>query len=92
MVIEYATWLLNKAAEYSLASFASWSSFTAALAKVAATFTDFESGMAWPYLLASLLIAGGVFVWTGQRDAMRTRSFKTFLFPTSSVSSFIRNS
>lgn len=81
MIIEYATWFFEKVSEYSLASFASWSSFTAAIGKVAGTFTDLESGMAWPYLLASLLFAGAVFLWAGQSDGTKPRSFSTFLFP-----------
>jgi sterol desaturase/sphingolipid hydroxylase (fatty acid hydroxylase superfamily) len=81
MFIENGAWLLEKVIEYSLASFASWSSFTAALGKVAGTFTDLESGMAWPYLLASLLIAAGVFAWGGWADITRRQAFGAFLFP-----------
>lgn len=81
MKLEGAIWVVNKVVEYAFASFASWDSFTTSLGRAARTFTDLESGMAWPYLLASLTIATGVFVWSGRRVGEPSRSVLSFLFP-----------
>ena len=81
MTVDHLIWVLEKVAEHALASFASWSNFTAAMGKIAGIFTDLESGMAWPYLLASLVVAGGVFLWSGPVDRQSSRSFGAFLFP-----------
>jgi sterol desaturase/sphingolipid hydroxylase (fatty acid hydroxylase superfamily) len=81
MITEGAIWVVQKAAEYSLASFSSWENLTASIGRVARIFTDLESGLAWPYLLASLMIAGGVYVFRGKSGAIPARSFKAFLFP-----------
>jgi sterol desaturase/sphingolipid hydroxylase (fatty acid hydroxylase superfamily) len=80
-VIEGIQWFLARVAEYSLASFSSWESFRSALGNVTGTFTDLHNGLAWPYLLASLLIAGTVFVLSRKNDALPSPSFKAFLIP-----------
>ena len=81
MTIEGVKWFFERVAEYSFSAFASWSSFTAAIGKIAGTLTDVESGLAWPYLVASLLIAGVVFVALNRGDALPPSSFHAFLFP-----------
>ena len=81
MSIEGVKWFFERVAEYSFSAFASWSSFTAAIGKIAGTFTDVESGLAWPYLFASLMLVGGVYVFRSKSGAIPSRSFKAFLFP-----------
>lgn len=81
MLIEWALWVVQKTSEYSLSSFRSWDSVTAAIGKVAGTFTDLESGMAWPYLLASLLIGGMTFILARMKNIAPSQSFGGFLFP-----------
>jgi sterol desaturase/sphingolipid hydroxylase (fatty acid hydroxylase superfamily) len=81
MVIEGARWFLERVAEYSLSAFASWTNFTTAIGVIRGTFTDLTSGLAWPYLLASLLIAGAAFSFSKKHDAPTSSSFWAFLFP-----------
>lgn len=74
-------WFVEHVIEYTCVSFASWENFTSALKKIPRTFADLESGMAWPYLIASLLIAYGLFVLSRRRRTDTFQSFYKFLFP-----------
>ena len=81
MFVETIRWFLERAAEYSFSAFASWGNFTAAIGVVRGTFTDLTSGLAWPYLLASLMISGAAFIFSRRNDAVPASSFRAFLFP-----------
>lgn len=81
MVIEGARWFLERAAEHSFSAFASWENFMTAIGVVRGTFTDLTSGLAWPYLLASLMISGVAFIFSRKNDALPSSSFRAFLFP-----------
>ncbi len=81
MVIEGTRWFLERAAEYSFSAFASWGNFTAAIGVIGGTFTDLTSGLAWPYLLASLMISGVAFIVSRKNAALPASSFRDFLFP-----------
>ena len=81
MVIEAARWFLERAAEYTFSAFASWTNFAAAIGAISGTFTDLTSGLAWPYLLASLIISGAVFIFSRRTEALPISSFREFLFP-----------
>ncbi len=81
MFVETLRWFLERAAEYSFSAFASWGNFTAAIGVVRGTFTDLTSGLAWPYLLASLMISGAAFIFSRRNDALPASSFRAFLFP-----------
>ena len=81
--MEYDTiiWLWERVIEHAFASFSSWESFRSALGKVPGVFTDFSHGLAWPYLLSSLLITWILFLlarWNGRTEAA---SFREFAFP-----------
>ncbi|HJT21523.1 MAG TPA: sterol desaturase family protein [Nitrospira sp.] len=80
-MFESIQWFFQRAAEYSLASFSSWESFTAALTKVPRIFTDFSHGFAWPYLLSSLVVVWVLFVLTKRSGRMHAVSFREFAFP-----------
>ena len=70
-MVERITWFLERAVEYSFAAFTSWASFSEAIGKILHTFTDLSNGFAWPFLLASMLIAGGVFICSRKRGMRR---------------------
>ena len=74
-------WLVEHVIEYTCVSFASRENFTSALKNIPRTFADLESGMAWPYLIVSLLIAYGLFVLSRRRRTDTVQSFCKFLFP-----------
>ncbi|HEY6084741.1 MAG TPA: hypothetical protein VIU63_05060, partial [Nitrospira sp.] len=67
MSFEGAHWFLQRVAEYSFASFSSWNNFTEAIGKVPRVFTDFTHGLAWPYLLSSLIVAWILFALAKSR-------------------------
>ena len=81
MIVDRITWFLDRAVEYSFAAFTSWTSFTKAIGSILYTFTDLNSGLAWPFLFASMLIAGGVFIHSKKRGDTPAQSFGAFLFP-----------
>lgn len=81
MFIGTVRWFLERAAEYSFSAFASWGNFAAAMGVVRGTFTDLTSGLAWPYLLASLMISGAAFIFSRRNDALPASSFRAILFP-----------
>jgi sterol desaturase/sphingolipid hydroxylase (fatty acid hydroxylase superfamily) len=81
MVIDAVRWFLERVAEYSLSAISSWDHFTAAIGEIAGTFTWLTSGLAWPYLLASLMIAGGAYHLSKKSDVLSAPSFRAFLFP-----------
>ncbi|BCA56842.1 fatty acid hydroxylase [Nitrospira sp. KM1] len=81
MTIDGVIWALKKIAEYSLVSVSSWDAFFTGIGRAARTFTDLESGMAWPYLLASFTIAAGVFMYARRRGEAKPGTFVSFLFP-----------
>jgi sterol desaturase/sphingolipid hydroxylase (fatty acid hydroxylase superfamily) len=61
-------------------AFSSWDRFTSALMSIPRTFVKANSGMAWPYLITSLLVAYGVFLFS-KRNMGARRSFREFVFP-----------
>lgn len=81
MVIDAVRWFLERVAEYSLSAVSSWDRFTAAIGQILGTFTKLTNGLAWPYLLASLTIAGVAYSVSKQSGLPSAPSFKTFLFP-----------
>jgi sterol desaturase/sphingolipid hydroxylase (fatty acid hydroxylase superfamily) len=81
MIIEAVKWFLERAAEYSFSALASWDSFTAAIGVIGGTFTDLTSGLAWPYLLATLMIAVTAFAFSRNHNTLPSCSFTAFLFP-----------
>lgn len=80
MVIDSLRWFFEAAAGYALQAFTSWEHFTAALAEIPGMFTDLSAGVAWPYLISSLVIAGILFK-TEARFGVRASSFIEFMFP-----------
>ena len=80
-MIEGVQWFLGRVVETSFASFSSWDSFTSAIGKVPRVFTDFSHGLAWPYLLSSLLVVWIMFVFAKWRGGAATASFREFAFP-----------
>ena len=81
MVVDAVRWFLERVAEYSLSAVSSWDHFTAAIGEIGGTFTRLTSGLAWPYLLASVTIAGVAYCVSGKRDVPSASSFRAFLFP-----------
>ena len=81
MTIERIQWFLDRVAEYSFASFASWDSFISAIRQVPGVFTDFSHGLAWPYLLSSLSIVWIMFVLARVKGGSEVSTFREFAFP-----------
>lgn len=81
MVRDAVQWVLERVAEYSFSALSSWDGLSAALAELAGTFTRMSSGLAWPYLLASTIIAGVVFRFSRPPVAFTPPSFVRYLFP-----------
>lgn len=81
MVFEGIQWFLERVVEYSFASFSSLDSFASAIGKVPQVFTDFTHGLAWPYLLSSLLVVWVLFVLSRWRGGTDATSFREFAFP-----------
>jgi sterol desaturase/sphingolipid hydroxylase (fatty acid hydroxylase superfamily) len=81
MMIDSVRWFLERVAEYSLSAVSSRDHFTAAIAEIGGTFTRLTSGLAWPYLLASLTIAGAAYCWSQKNSVSSAPSFMAFLFP-----------
>jgi sterol desaturase/sphingolipid hydroxylase (fatty acid hydroxylase superfamily) len=74
-------WFLERAIEQVFSAVSSWSNVQGALWKLAGVLTDFESGMAWPFLLVSLTMAWAVFVAASRRGDCPEQRFVHFLFP-----------
>ena len=81
MMIDGIQWFLDRVAEYVFASFLSWSNFLEAIGKVPRVFTDFSYGLAWPYLLSSLVLAWAIYVVAKRRNRTSATSFREFVFP-----------
>lgn len=81
MLFEGVHWFLQRVVEYSFASFSSWNNFTEAIGKVPRVFTDFTQGLAWPYLLSSLIVAWILFALAKSRGASTGASFLEYAFP-----------
>lgn len=81
MVIDTVRWFVERVAEYSLSAVTSWDRFTAAIGEIGGIFTRLTSGLAWPYLLASLMITGVAYHLSKKSDVLSARSFRAFLFP-----------
>ncbi|ULA64656.1 MAG: Fatty acid hydroxylase domain-containing protein [Nitrospira sp.] len=80
-MIDAVRWFLERVAEYSLSTVSSWDRFTAAIGEIGGTFTRLNSGLAWPYLLASVTIAGVAYSLSRKGEALSVSSFRAFLFP-----------
>ena len=80
-MIEGIQWFLDRVVEYAFASFLSWSNFMEALGRVPRVFTDFSYGLAWPYLLSSLVLAWVIYVFATRRGRTSATSFREFAFP-----------
>jgi sterol desaturase/sphingolipid hydroxylase (fatty acid hydroxylase superfamily) len=81
MVRDAVQWVLERTAEYAFSALSSWDGFAAALAELAGTFTRMSSGLAWPYLLASTVIAGAAFRFSQHPVGVNPASFVAYLFP-----------
>ncbi|MCC6140663.1 MAG: sterol desaturase family protein [Nitrospira sp.] len=81
MWIETVQWLFERFSEYALSALSSWNGVVAALGEIGGTFTKLTSGLAWPYVLASMTVAGGGYLLSKPRAAWSTKSFSAFLFP-----------
>lgn len=81
MVGDAALWLLERVAEYSFSALSSWDNFAAALSELAGTFTRMSSGLAWPYLLASTIIAVAAFWFTQNTGSLAPAALISYLFP-----------
>jgi len=81
MNIDRIRWFVERILEYALVSFSSWDNFTSALMKIPNVIADLKSGMAWPYLIASMLISYGMFQLSKRRGADPDQPFHKFLFP-----------
>ena len=80
-MIDTVRWFLARVAEFSLSAVSSWDHFTAAIGEILGTFTSLTSGLAWPYLLASVTIAGVAYHLSKKSDVLSAPSFRAFLFP-----------
>jgi len=80
-MIDAVRWFLERVAEYSLSAVSSRDHFTAAIGEIGGIFTRLTSGLAWPYLLASLMIAGVAYHLSKKTDVLSAPSFRAFLFP-----------
>ena len=80
-MLEGIQWFLERVVENSFSSFSSWNGFTSAIGKVPRVFTDFSHGLAWPYLLSSLLVVWVMFVLAKWRRTTEVTSFREFAFP-----------
>ena len=74
-------WFLERVIEQMFSAVSSWSNVEGVLWKIAGVLTDFESGMAWPYLLVSVAMAFAVFVVASRRGDLPAHTFRQFLFP-----------
>lgn len=74
--------LLDKAADWIFAPFASWERLLTALGGVPAALSDSGSKTAWPYLLTSLVVACVLYRRAATREPGRARSLLSFLWPT----------
>jgi len=81
MVIDAVRWFLERVAEYSLSAVSSWDHFTTAIGEIGGTFTRLTSGLAWPYLFASVTIAGVAYGLSRACEAPFASTFRAFLFP-----------
>lgn len=81
MSVDQIAWFVERVIAYAFVSFSSWDNFISALWEIPRVFTDLDSGMAWPYLIASLLIACAMCVLSRSRRAGPPQSFRMFLFP-----------
>lgn len=81
MSVETVQWLLERCAEYALSALSSRDGVTAAFGEIGGTFTRLTSGLAWPYVLASVTIAGGAYLLSKPRVAWSAKAFSACLFP-----------
>jgi sterol desaturase/sphingolipid hydroxylase (fatty acid hydroxylase superfamily) len=79
MIIEQLQRVRDGLVAYVFAPVSSWNSFLDALKGIPSVFTDWESGMAWPYLLSSIVIAWILFLLSNLDRNSQT--FLSFLFP-----------
>lgn len=80
-MIEGIQWFLDRVGEYAFASFLSWSNFTEAIGRVPQVLTNFSYGLAWPYLLSSLVLAWIIYVLAKRSGRLAATSFREFAFP-----------
>lgn len=81
MIVERLQWFLERTVETVFSSFRSWDSFTEAIGHVPTVFVNFSNGLAWPYVLSSLILAWLIYVFARQSGATTTPSFREFAFP-----------
>jgi sterol desaturase/sphingolipid hydroxylase (fatty acid hydroxylase superfamily) len=72
---------IERAFEEMFTAFLSWENFMKALAHVPKVFVNLSNGLAWPYLLSSLLLAWGIYLVARRDGAVQARSFREFAFP-----------
>jgi sterol desaturase/sphingolipid hydroxylase (fatty acid hydroxylase superfamily) len=78
---ETVQWFIVSVMEYSFSAFASRDNFVASFSEIRGTFTDFGSGFAWPYLLASLLVVVVAYTSGRRNGSLISVPFKGFLVP-----------
>lgn len=81
MIVERLQWFLERTVETVFSSFRSWDSFVEAIGHVPTVFTNFSNGLAWPYLLSSLVLAWLIYVVARRNGAATAASFREFAFP-----------
>lgn len=76
-------WFIERAVEEIFSAFLSWDNFKQALAHVPKVFVNLSNGLAWPYLLSSVILAWGIYHAAKRNGAIQTASFREFAFPAS---------
>lgn len=81
MVAEGLTWFLERTVETVFSSFLSWENLTGALSRGLNVFESFSSGLAWPYVLSSFMLAWLIYVASRLSRTTHATSFLEFAFP-----------
>ncbi len=81
MAADKIQWFIERAIEEVFTAFLSWDNLMHALAHVPKVFVNFSNGLAWPYLLSSVLLAWGIYLVAKRSGAVEASSFREFAFP-----------
>ncbi|BFU96173.1 MAG: putative Fatty acid hydroxylase [Nitrospira sp.] len=81
MIVDGLRWFLERTVETAFSSFRSRESFAEALGHVPTVFVNFSNGLAWPYLLSSVLLAWVIYVFARRSRTTTVASFLEFAFP-----------
>ncbi|NOS78242.1 MAG: sterol desaturase family protein [Nitrospira sp.] len=80
-MIERISWFFERVWETVFASFHSWASFQEALERIPLVFVNFTNGLAWPYLLSSLVLAWLLYLVALRQGGTTATSFREYAFP-----------